>query len=113
MPSQLFNMRLLELVAIAVHDLAGNLYAAFHPDGEPPYAGRFAYKDMEGVISLSTRWYCQYPSYPRGNLDQVGYWAEVHIFGGVVVFDRGPDETARNVRTFQLDSPPPEGRLKH
>jgi hypothetical protein len=107
MPSQLFNMRLLELVAMVIHDLAGNLYATFRPDGEPPYVGgfaspgRFTYLDGEPRISLSTGCYCHTRSYPRGKLDEVGYWAEVHIFGGVVVFDRGPDEAARNVRNFQ------------
>ncbi|EEP81726.1 predicted protein [Uncinocarpus reesii 1704] len=33
--------------------------------------------------------------YPRGFPDVVGYWAETHIFGGVVVFDRGREEGAR------------------
>lgn len=30
--------------------------------------------------------------YPNGLADVVGYWAEHHIFGGVVLFDRGKSE---------------------
>ncbi|KAK2811475.1 hypothetical protein FQN50_002098 [Emmonsiellopsis sp. PD_5] len=83
--SSSFNMHLLELVAIAVHDLAGNLYLKFHPGGatqvlEPnddPYFKR-------EYISLSTMFYCDPSRFPRAFLDVVGYWAEVQIFGGVV-----------------------------
>ena len=32
--------------------------------------------------------YCDYPQYPDGLADNVGYWAEDQIFGGVVLFDR-------------------------
>lgn len=31
--------------------------------------------------------------YPNGIADVAGYWAESKIFGGVVVFDRGPSGT--------------------
>lgn len=31
--------------------------------------------------------------YPNGSADVVGYWAEHRIFGGVVLFDRGPTQT--------------------
>lgn len=37
--------------------------------------------------------------YPHGFADVVGYWAETHIFGGVVVFDRGADDGMRHVST--------------
>lgn len=30
--------------------------------------------------------------YPNGWADAAGYWAEHHIFGGVVLFDRGESE---------------------
>ncbi|KAK2798095.1 hypothetical protein FQN51_007914 [Onygenales sp. PD_10] len=95
--SSSFNMHLLELVAIAVHNLAGNLYLKFHPDGatqvlEPnddPYFKR-------EYISLSTMFYCDPSRFPRAFLDVVGCWAEVQIFGGVVVFDRGLAEGERH-----------------
>ena len=31
--------------------------------------------------------------YPNGVADVVGYWAEYHLFGGVVLFDRGESGT--------------------
>ena len=98
-------MHLLELVAMAVHDMAGNLYAAFHPEGEPCTAEAasqpFQPKDL---ISLATMCYAIPSRYPRGFPDVVGYWAETHIFGGVVVFDRG---TVRRGKTgwYKLSSP--------
>lgn len=30
--------------------------------------------------------------YPNGWADAAGYWAEHHIFGGVLLFDRGESE---------------------
>lgn len=92
-------MHLLELVAISVHDIAGNLYATSHPNGEPEPAQASSFPPVRSkdCISLSTKLYIASDWYPRGFLDVVGYWAEIHIFGGVVVFDRGPQEEARNV----------------
>ncbi|KAK2811855.1 hypothetical protein FQN50_001893 [Emmonsiellopsis sp. PD_5] len=106
--SSAFSMHLLELVAMAVHDMAGNLYAAFHPEGEPCSAEAatqpFRPKDL---ISLSTMCYATPGRYPRGFLDVVGYWAETHIFGGVVVFDRGPEEGARWCHGAYIHPPHP------
>jgi hypothetical protein len=91
-------MHLLELVAMAVHDMAGNLYAAFHREGEPRSAEAASQPFLPmDLISLSTMCYATPGRYPRGFSDVVGYWAETHIFGGVVVFDRGPEEGARRV----------------
>ena len=33
-------------------------------------------------------WYDDHGQYPDGIADQVGYWAEARILGGVVLFDR-------------------------
>lgn len=91
-------MHLLELVAVAVHDMAANLFAYFHPDGElRPEQVTMTGVHKEGIVSVSTMCYIRSDIYPRGVYDVVGYWAETHIFGGVVVFDRGADEGARNV----------------
>lgn len=90
-------MHLLELAAIAIHDIAGNLFAAFTPDGEPD--SKLMPPQFNGLVSLSTMLYFVSTSYPKGSLDAVGYWAEVQIFGGVVVFDRGSEEGARYVST--------------
>ncbi|KAK2797576.1 hypothetical protein FQN51_008371 [Onygenales sp. PD_10] len=110
--SSTFSMHLLELVAMAVHDMAGNLYAAFHPQGEPCSAEAatqpFQPKDL---ISLSTWYYATPDRYPRGFLDVVGYWAETHIFGGVVVFDRGSEEGARRCHGAYIHPPRPDLQL--
>lgn len=86
-------MRLLELVAVAIHDMAADLFASYHPSGMPEQE-----KDTRiGMISLTALSYRYSEQYPRGVFDVVGYWAEKYIFGGVVVFDRGPNEGAREV----------------
>lgn len=36
--------------------------------------------------------YTDWSSYPNGLADMAGYWAEVQLFGGVVLFDRGESE---------------------
>lgn len=92
-----FNMHLLELAAVAIHDMAGNLFAQFHPNGEPEGSSPIP-PQFKNMVSLSTMLYCVPNSYPRGYLDAVGYWAEVQIFSGVVLFDRGPQEGARQVK---------------
>jgi hypothetical protein len=37
-------------------------------------------------------WYMKAERYHNGLADVVGYWAELRIFGGVVLFDRGETE---------------------
>lgn len=37
-------------------------------------------------------WYMNSDKYHNGLADVVGYWAELRIFGGVVLFDRGVTE---------------------
>ena len=38
--------------------------------------------------------YTAVDQYPKGVADMVGYWAESRLSGGVVLFDRGENETA-------------------
>ncbi|KAI1911771.1 ADP-ribose diphosphatase [Ophidiomyces ophidiicola] len=94
--SSFFNMHLLELVVIIIHEMAGNLFHKFHPNGEP-HTIDVNQKQFcpANSVSLSTMCYTVSGRYSRGVLDVVGYWAETHIFGGVVVFDRGPNEGTR------------------
>jgi hypothetical protein len=99
--SYYFNMHLLELVAMELHFFIGNIFSACHRSGE--YVEDESIKDsrdgpfIRGNISLSTMLYTRWESYPMGLTDVVGYWAETYLFGGVVVFDRGNREGARNV----------------
>ncbi|TAQ89229.1 hypothetical protein B7494_g2432 [Chlorociboria aeruginascens] len=97
--SRTFHMRLIELAAVATHQIAVQLYELctslykddciagwepprdhpifwiYNPDGAPP-------------TLFQHRQYRYYDQYPDGIADGVGYWAESRIFGGVVLFDR-------------------------
>ncbi|CAJ2500533.1 Uu.00g033860.m01.CDS01 [Anthostomella pinea] len=102
-----FELRLFELVAIACHQIAVQLYqlddgvhkhqehetwqaeAVSRLPKDRPYAGRL-------LPPATAFWHWHYKAshqYPNGIADVVGYWAEAKIFGGVVVFDRGETET--------------------
>jgi hypothetical protein len=91
----------MEIVAVACHDIA--VYLFTHADGGlhkedqrwqpdqsrsrypvdiPPFATIFYHESYE-----------DYDQYPQGVADIVGYWAELRIFGGVVLFDRGESGT--------------------
>lgn len=48
-------------------------------------------------------WYAAYKQYPAGIADVVGYWAEARIFGGVVVFDRGPSGVEVSSLTLSVE----------
>jgi hypothetical protein len=105
--SRPFQLRLIELAAVAVHQIAVLLYnenMRLHDhhitnprhsvdqltwwqddddaeDGKwtriPPWPTLFAHPQ-----------YSHHVQYPDGLADNVGYWAEDQIFGGVVLFDR-------------------------
>ncbi len=102
-----FKIRLIELVARSIHQIAVFLFQR-----EPKlHAG-----DIHSVVSWKAEeeWYMvngkrrvyftpaeprptlffhvdymDYEQYPDGLADMAGYWAEDRIFGGVLVFDRG------------------------
>lgn len=103
-----FKYRLVELVAVAVHQIAVLLFQL-----QP----KLHTGDIDSVVSWKeeARWvtleggrrifeeplfeprptlffhvdYMDYDQYPDGLGDVAGYWAEDRIFGGVVLFDRG------------------------
>lgn len=100
-----WKLRLLELLAVASHDIAATLWSL--DDG--------AHKQAELETWLTSRlesgpldedeefnlpphtwfWhggYVHHTQYPKGVADVVGYWAETQIFGGVVLFDRGDND---------------------
>lgn len=101
--SRAFKTLLIELVAVAVHQIAAlllELGAGLHQhdgiaDWVPPKSDLVFWirNPQEPYPTLfSHRWYRDYNQYPRGAGDMAGYWAEARIFGGVVLFDRrGPD----------------------
>ncbi|KAI1076706.1 hypothetical protein F5B20DRAFT_555240 [Whalleya microplaca] len=102
-----FELRLIELIATACHQIAVRLYQlddGVHKHHEheawlaealslipedKPYAAR-----LLPPPTTFFHWHYQAShQYPHGIADVVGYWAEAKIFGGVVVFDRGESES--------------------
>ncbi|KAH6618319.1 hypothetical protein B0J18DRAFT_276029 [Chaetomium sp. MPI-SDFR-AT-0129] len=98
-----FKIRFLEMVAVAVHQIAAILFdldLSIHKhDGIANWAAPKSdemywrwYPDGPLPSLFRHPWYPNYKQYPRGAADMVGYWAESRIFGGVMLFDRrNPD----------------------
>ncbi|OBT73985.1 hypothetical protein VF21_05993 [Pseudogymnoascus sp. 05NY08] len=97
--SKAFQTRLVELVAIATHQIAVQLFKldiGLHKDDgiaswEPPKDNTmFWRRNPNGPPPTVFRhkFYRDYDQYPEGVADGVGYWAEARILGGVVLFDR-------------------------
>jgi hypothetical protein len=97
----MFNTRLFELVAVALHQFGVVLHQLefrMH-QGDIDYMTNWTmekpdYEDdeWEPVKPLPTifnnPYYVDWQIYPEAVADMVGYWAEDRILGGVVVFDR-------------------------
>ncbi|KAK1764664.1 hypothetical protein QBC33DRAFT_546773 [Phialemonium atrogriseum] len=107
--SRQFGIRLIEMTAVAIHQIAVALYQL----DEKAHRG-----DIDSVMNwvapieqyeLHGRWetkphfpprpslffhpdYLDHHQYPSGTADVAGYWAEDRIFGGVVLFDRGKSD---------------------
>ncbi|KAH6954848.1 hypothetical protein DER45DRAFT_633302 [Fusarium avenaceum] len=105
--SEEFKLRLIELTVVACHQIGAYLFGL--DDGAHKHELYNNWKEMameerrNGVearkyyfpspIAFSSRSYRAFKQYPMGLADVAGYWAESKIFGGVVVFDRGENET--------------------
>ncbi|KAG7290258.1 hypothetical protein NEMBOFW57_000257 [Staphylotrichum longicolle] len=102
-----FKTRLVEMVAVAVHQIAAILFeldtSVHKNDGitewAPPKSDDRYWKwHPDGPLPtlFSHTWYVEHGQYPRQVADMVGYWAEARILGGVVLFDRRqPDAEPR------------------
>lgn len=97
--SAAFKTRLIEMVAVATHQIAAYLYKldlnlGRHQDWatwEVPRSDKVFYQyypDGKLPSMFFHKQYLDYDQYPDGVADIVGYWAEARIFGGVVLFDR-------------------------
>ncbi|CZR55545.1 uncharacterized protein PAC_05433 [Phialocephala subalpina] len=93
--SREFYMRLLEMLAVACHDIAALVYVNTQPGLRREGQGleqRLA--ALEGrPTDFMHEDYHDLQQYPKSVADMVGYWAEYHLFGGVVLFDRGESGT--------------------
>jgi hypothetical protein len=101
-----FRLRLIKTTAVVIHTLAALLFTATN---QPPYKcpeprkkfievdGRFTPIDeFIPIVSQTCLFHNHYRDvdlYPMGVADIVGFWAETHLFGGVVVFDHGKNGT--------------------
>lgn len=93
--SKEFSFALVDLMAIMIHDLAVNIYEELHP--LPAHAA----SAKPTLPDFSHPKYLNYRAYPRGLADLVGYWAEMRIFGGVVIFEHGnPPGEVSWIRNF-------------
>lgn len=93
-------------MATACHDIAVYLYQL--DDGVHKHAEHQSWRenkletlpedDLMGRKQLPpptlfwTGAYMDWSRYPNGLADMAGYWAEIQLFGGVVLFDRGESE---------------------
>ncbi|SPN99222.1 uncharacterized protein DNG_02259 [Cephalotrichum gorgonifer] len=110
--SRAFKLRLIEMAAITCHDLGARLFresdGGFYKDyhaWKPEPTVRVPFGSSELVLEewpdpppavFSHASYRDFDQHPEGIADMVGYWVEGQIFGGVVVFDRGADDTGCN-----------------
>ncbi|KFA60444.1 hypothetical protein S40285_08269 [Stachybotrys chlorohalonatus IBT 40285] len=116
MGSKDFNMRLVEMVAVSVHQIAVALFklapkshTSEHiksvtewqkPAGWFECYGRRTWEEPLFPPPPTHFFHCAYLDfdlYPHGLADVAGYWAEDRILGGVVVFDRGQSGTELTV----------------
>ncbi|KAK4182116.1 hypothetical protein QBC35DRAFT_396605 [Podospora australis] len=93
-----FCLRLLELIASSLHEIAALLHQLdlrlHHGDIEAVTNWVMEPDDVAHLrpTLLSHVLYMEHEVYPNGVADMVGYWAEDRIIGGVTVFDRRAEE---------------------
>ena len=121
MGSRDFNMRLIEMVAVSVHQIAVALfdlvpkahtseYIKFvtewqRPSGWVEEFGRRTWEEPMFPPRPTHFFHCGYLDfdlYPNGLADVAGYWAEDRILGGVVVFDRGQSGTEVSDKSLDI-----------
>ena len=103
-----FKIRLIELVARSIHQIAVFLFQREPKLHVGDIDSVVSWKDEEQWYTINGKRrvyftpkeprptlffhadYMAFEQYPHGLADMAGYWAEDRIFGGVLVFDRGP-----------------------
>ncbi|PYI00330.1 hypothetical protein BO78DRAFT_434501 [Aspergillus sclerotiicarbonarius CBS 121057] len=112
-----FRLRLIEITALVMHTVAAHLFGL---TSQPPYKcppplqhlGPIR-QDMKAAgdrtfdpipTHLYHTHFVDHDQYPMGVADVVGYWAEYHILGGVVLFDRRGSESEMREVFFHPDA---------
>ncbi|EEP75924.1 predicted protein [Uncinocarpus reesii 1704] len=98
--SKEFKLRLLEITATTFHGMAVSIFNQVHdkgsdscnPSSSTSNKDQLARPSSELPTRLLHADYMDYDWYPSGLADGVGYWAELCLFGGVVLFNRGDSE---------------------
>lgn len=102
--SRAFNTRLIDLVAVSVHQIAVILFkldTSLHKDSgivewQPSRTDEMFWDSMPQGLPPAIffhEFYVDHDQYPDGVADIVGYWAESCILGGVILFDRNIAES--------------------
>lgn len=101
--TKMFSTRLIEMVAVALHQFAVLVhqlgFRMHKPEGDiekvtnwTPPKPTFADDNWEPIpplpIVFHNAFYTDWEIYPEGVADVIGYWAKCRILGGVVLFDR-------------------------
>ncbi|KAK4464058.1 hypothetical protein QBC42DRAFT_172210 [Cladorrhinum samala] len=99
--TRMFNTRLIEMVAVALHQFGvllhqmdfrmhqGDIEYMINWTMPKPAYARDDWEPMKPLPSIFNHsFYRDFVIYPEGVADMVGYWAEDRILGGVVLFDR-------------------------
>ncbi|KAJ4307149.1 hypothetical protein N0V88_000528 [Collariella sp. IMI 366227] len=113
--TQRFELRLMEMLAVTCHQIAVDLFNL--DDGVHKHDVYEKWRDLPRDTILPGQHiapvvfyhnaYFAHQQYPNGMGDVVGYWAEAKIFGGVVIFDRGPSGTEATPSLDGSDCPIP------
>ncbi|KAH7236976.1 uncharacterized protein BKA55DRAFT_597482 [Fusarium redolens] len=98
--SRPFHLRLFELLAVSIHQIAVYLY---QQDDSPRDASKW--DGYRHPTAFCHSLYIEVERYLNGDADTVGYWAEAKVFGGVLVFDRGASETEGDGQASQSPLP--------
>lgn len=104
-------LSLIELLARSCHEIAILIFQL--DKGVHKHALYEAWRDAQDEdllkpgckrppCAFSNTEYQFHEQYPNGIADVAGYWAESKIFGGVVVFDRGPSGTEVSPKSLKL-----------
>ncbi|KAF5010805.1 hypothetical protein FDECE_3048 [Fusarium decemcellulare] len=107
--SKAFNVRLHELVAVALHQIGVLLFQLefrIH-QGDIDNITKWSMPPVEGLVEVPPRptlfshhAYLDIDVYPEGVASIARYWAEDRILGGVTVFDRRAEESGTTPNVY-------------